>query len=338
MGLDLQSQVNYAGLSSDKLINNHIYPLMVIEDLTTSYAILQTSAGSNAALTGTVTMHKITDYLNNPGIYFMVKFEEVYENASDVTTIGAESWSDTLLFVPVILRPGESFSDYLMNGADDKFLTRGRDNMIQYKYGIDMELRTFLISTAVYIRQLSIVDSGTEYSSTKINAGWGLSTINDNSVGVDAQDETIAFRIISTDVTGASVRWTSETITINCEIKCVPEIIVLSFVGALGEETILFRGLPSEVGGTEKTFRKDQNRIRKVLKAYKRTSEILRTLYETEGLRRLLHELIYAEQPVWMYNADFTDNYREVTVISDETAIEDQKALIESEIEVEYYE
>ena len=338
VGLDLQSQVNYAGLSSDKLINNHIYPLMVIESLTTSYAILQTLAGSNAALTGTLTVHQITDFRNNPGVYFMVKFEEVYENASDVTTIGAESWSDTLLFVPVAMRPGEDFTDYVINSADDKLLSRADNISPFYKFGVDMELRVWFISTDVYIRIRVAIDANPDYASGVVaNAGWGMFILGDASFPVAVTDETLGLRVSAVD-SGGSTYYSSETRVVACELNCFPDIKVLSFIGALGEETIVFRGLPSEAGGAEKSFIKDQNRIRKVLKAYKRTGEVLRTLFETEGIRRLLHELVYAELPVWMYDADFDDGFREVTVISDETAIENQKQLIESEIEVEYYE
>ena len=126
--------------------------------------------------------------------------------------------------------------------------------------------------------------------------------------------------------------------TINCELVDYPNIKALSFVGDLGEETILFRGLQNKTGVAEKSFTRKANRTRKVLKAYKMFRHILRTLYETEAMRELLHELLFTEKEVWMFNSDQAANYTEVTVITDETEITNQDELIESEIEIEYYE
>ena len=337
LGGNVLSEAKYAGLSSDKLIANHIYIMHMPAAEAASYIILETVAGANAALTGTLTIHKIADFKNNPGVYFHVKFEEVYEDASNVTQIGAESWSDTLLFVPVSVRPGEAFDDYLIDQTSKKFISRAEDGAALFKYGIDMEIRLLAISVATYAKITLTTDAGAT-SSTKANTGWLIAILNDNVGSIDAEDETAQIQMLSADRTGSADHYTGADVIISTELKCFPDMSAFSFVGALGEETILFRGLPSEEGGAEKSFIKDPNRIRKVLKAYKRTGEVLRTLFETEEVRRLLHELVYTELPVWMYNEDFTDGYREVTVLNDDTPIKNQKQLIESEIEVEYYE
>jgi hypothetical protein len=131
------------------LQKERVYFFHATDDDTVSAVTIGHGAGANGNFTGTFSIHKITDFKNNPGVYFHVKFEEVYENASDVTTIGDEEWADTMLFVPVVLRPGESFSDYLMDpsGLSGKFLVRSTEHpssntwisVNKYKDGIDME-------------------------------------------------------------------------------------------------------------------------------------------------------------------------------------------------------
>lgn len=336
----LQAETKYAGLTSGKLNANHIYFLMAHE--TTGYVrAYLTAPGSTIVVTGTFTIHKITDHRNNPGAYFHVKFEEVYENAAGVTTIGAESWSDTLLYMPVAVRPSESFTDdYIINSLGDNFLTRAGDMNSVFKYGIGMELRVMYAAVSAWVRASIVVDAGSETDNDIPNAGWGIIAANSEggyTNNPDADDETIGFVLTSINF-GSGVIYAGASMNINCETDCYPNMKALNFVGELGEETILFRGLGSKIGTTEKAFYKNANRIRKVLKTYKRFNEVLRTVFETEDLRMLLHELINTEKEVWMNDSNADVEYTEVTVITDETPISDKEELIESEIEIEYYE
>ena len=326
----------YAGLDTGELQEDKIYFILVTASEATPFIALGNSSGDlNFNIISTIK--SISDYKNNPGVFFSIKFEEVYENASDVTTIGDESWSDALLFVPTVLRPEEDFdSDYLMDVAANEFLTRTDEADQKYKFGIGMEMRIMFVSNTPYIKTLFTTDVGTTTSVLTSNAGWGILVISDNATDIDAEDENIIVAIQGFDPTDDEL-WQSESITINTELNCHPDLKALSFVGDLGEETVVFRGLLSESGAASKSYYRNQNRVRKVLKAYKFIRMLLRTLYESEEAHRLLHELIYTEKDVWMYDSDFTDNYREVTVVTDEVQIENQKELIESEIEVEYY-
>lgn len=335
------SRNRYAGLSSGKLTGQHMYFFLAIGDNLNPYMYLgNDNAGTNLACTD-ITIRKISgedSFKGNPGIYFKVKFEEVYENASDVTTIGDTEYSDTMLFIPMSVRPGESFSDFLITDATtEDIATRNVNGDVKYPFGAGLELRFFFITTCPWVRIEVVTDAGTSYV-TGVCYGWGIIIISETTCTIVSADADIVIAVKTSNYALTLNSGTSTDLSILNDTKCYSDLKALSFVGALGEETVLFRGLPSEAGGAEKSFIKDQNRVRKVLKAYKRSGEILRTLYETEEMRRLLHELVYTGLPVWMYNEDFTDSYREVTVITDETAIEDQKSLIESEIEVEYYE
>jgi len=184
------------------------------------------------------------------------------------------------------------------------------------------------------------VDAGTNTENDLPCAGWGMVVVNSEggfTHNPAATDETIGM-IIRSIVNGGGIIYTGGTLTIECETDSYSDYNVLSFVGALGEEIILFRGLETEIGSAQKSYHLDQNRARKVLKAYKRTNKTLRTVYETVGVRRLLFELIYTEQDVWLYATDVTAGYRQVTVVSDEATISDQRELIEGEIDIEYHE
>lgn len=324
----------YAGLDSGELQPNHIYFFFVREDDATPHLFVgNDTPGTN--FNGTFSAHKITEYKNNPGVYFAIKFEEVYENASDVTTIGAESWSDTLLFIPAIVRAGETFDDFLIDGASKAMLSRAQDADIKYKFGTGQEVRIFYASVSAYLRTTIVTDAGSSIENDIPNMGWGIQVLNDNIASVDAEDATIGFALSSIVLAGG-ILYSATPITINAELDCHPIYKALSFVGDLGEETILFLGLPSETGSMLKSFIRNQARARRVLKAYKLTEMVLRTLYETEELRRLLHELCYTEKAVWLFDSDLTDNFRVVVVVTEEVPIYQQNQLIENEIVIEY--
>ncbi len=335
----IYGEILYVGLTGGRITKNHLYYFLATDDSYTDPVISLYTSGNNAAeFIGSFTIHTISDFQDNPGVFFRVKFEEVYENASNVTTIGAESFSDTMLFVPVIVRPDESFDDdYLMNGDDDQFLNRSADAGSKYKFGASMEMRLMFVSTNPYFKHIVITDAEVEISGITVNTGWGILIINDTSRNIEVTDEDIVVNIAGWDPVDNDL-WQSEFLIIETELNCYPDITVLGFIGQLGEETILFRGLPDEVGSVLKSFYRDANNIRKVLSADKSTSLTVRTLIESEEFRRLLHELCYTELPVWMFDTDFTDNYREVTVITDASQIKRQKEQFETDIELEYFE
>ncbi len=327
----------YAGLNYGELIPNHIYFFMAIgNDASPHINIGNPSPGLN--FSGTFTVHKITDTKDDPGVFFWVCFEEVYENALGITTVSDTEYADCMLFVPVKVRPGESFSDYLniTAGAEKKFLTRAEDGDVVYKHNAGMELRAMFLTVCPWLRIRVTPDAAYTQVYNVVGTGWGFVVVNDSVINVDGDDETLELHVASQQSYGGADAGVVANMTINCDRKCYGDLRVLSFVGDLGEETILFRALPSENGRVTKEFYKTQSRIRKVLKVYARTNMILRTTYESEGLRRLLHQLISTDLPVWMFDPDMYDNYRVVTVISDDVPILDQDELIENEIEIEY--
>ena len=325
--------IQYAGLSSGKLQANNIYYFLVTEDSLTPHIYLGNAAG-DIDVEGTLTVHKITDFRNNPALFFDVKFEEVYENVSNVTTIGAESFSDALLFFPVIVRPSEDFDeDFLAQDGSQDYLSRSKDN-VKFILDNNVEFRYELaINTAVTIKAKCVIDTVSTVVSTASNTGWAILMVNETTApGLNNTLDSFGAIIYNNATT-----W-NQIITIEIEHKCYPAISAISFVGDLGPETLIFKGLPSEIGRSEKSFYKDVNRIRKVLAAHKSITKIIRSLYETEEIYRLMYELINAELDVYELDNSLIDHYREVTVMTDSSNIRDENNLFKNEIELEYYE
>jgi len=335
----------YCGLSSGELKPNHIFFALMDEDqLTTTPYIGLGNADGEVNFAGTVTVHKLDinsgDLKGNPGVYFKVKFEEVYEDVDYETDIGAEAFSDTMLFIPAVVRPGEDFEDdFLMDGSSHNFLSRQGGDVGLYKYGIGMEARVMWCCVSAWVRAVTSVDAGTNIENDIPNMGWGILAISDSGASTynpDAEDETIAFTLSSV-VYGGGVLYSS-SIILSCELKCFKSIKCLSFVGDLGEEFVLFRGLYSERGLADKSFYKDVNGMSRVLRATKKLRMKLRTLVEDGGVRWLLHQLTYTEKNVWLFNLAEPTGFKEVTVLDKEATIYDRNELIEEEIEIEYYE
>ncbi|MCK4815657.1 hypothetical protein KA005_07805, partial [bacterium] len=134
----------YAGLNSGECRQQQMYFMLVMEDAATPFIFLGNDNDSTNLGAQENTIRKITDFKDNPCVYFKVKFQEVYENASDVTTIGDTEYTDTLMFVPIVVRPGEEFTDYLITDAGatltDKIATRNIDGDIKYPFEHDLEL------------------------------------------------------------------------------------------------------------------------------------------------------------------------------------------------------
>lgn len=191
-----------------------------------------------------------------------------------------------------------------------------------------------------YLRATVVNDAGSEIINNIPNTGWGMFIIGDTTTPtypMDADDETIGVALYCI-ANGGGVIYTPATMLIQCITNCFPQIKCLAFVGDLGEETFIFRGLHTETGEAEKTYYKNANRIRKVLRAFKKINLKLRTLHEGTARRRLLNELVHSESDVWMYVEDAPLGYRSVTVIDNDIVIGDRNELFESSIDVEYYE
>jgi len=336
----------YSGNSGGRHQANHIYYFVMPYADTTPYIFLGGDAeGTN--FSGNFSIKKISDFKGNPGIFFVVKFQEVYENASDVTTIGATRYSQSYLFAPVHVPVGDSFTDYLISTSGKRYCAKRRENVAGSGiYGVATE---FISNEGMEVRIMGLcvnpfmtariysVYGGNDDDAFQC-AGWFIHVVNDNTHTPTAADTFMVVQHYSLNEARTVGQYTGSGLYVWRDQNCYPDVRALSFVGDLGEETLLFRGLHTELGVAEKSYYQNVNRIRKILKAYRSVRHRLRMLYERRAVRELLHELIYTDGEVWMYDSDFTDGYREVTVVDDEVIVSDRNELFDSEIEVEYYE
>jgi hypothetical protein len=289
----------FAGLTGAGKYSANKFCLFCMPYADTTPFVFLGSNNSSTQFDGTFSVKKISDFKGNPGVYFTVKFQEVYENSSDVTTISDTEYAQSLLFMPVRVRPGETWDDFYANGSAGRLLTRAdNEAAAMYKYNIGMELRVLFCSAESFTRVTVIADAGSPIVNNIQNCGWGMAIANDTNLSIDAQDETVGFTV-SAIVNGGGILYTIGSMSVNCETRCFKNAIAIGFVGELGEETILFRGRHTETGQAEKTYYKNVQRVRRVLSAFKRTRLKLRSLVETVEIRRLMHEAVYTEFPVW---------------------------------------
>ena len=328
-----------ASVTAYGLRSNHIYFITLPSQYDHHYIGLSSSAYAN--FSGTFALYKISDFQDNPCIYFRINFIEVYEDTNNITQSGDYAFSDSYLFVPAIMRGGQNFANFRIDAASKNFLTRHEHgtgpSIGLYVYNTGMELRYMFVSATPYGRLTIVTDYGSEIDNDVPNPGWGIAVINDNVATFADTDESFGITFASI-ILGGAVIYTGAAMVIPCDLVKYANIAALSFIGDLGEETLVFRGLETIKKGAEKSYYMDENNIRSVRKATPRINRILRTLYEVDGVLDLVHELICTEKEVWMYDETLTNKYRVVTVVSDEVTTVEKRSLVSADIEIEYYE
>ena len=329
----------YAGLDDTEGTmgeRNNYYFLLTDDTYLGTYITLENNGP--CAGDGTISAYKVTDYNNHPVVFFRVVFTEVYENATDVTTTGDVEEADTYMFVPVVTDPGETFNaDFMFSSANtQKPLSRTINSGIKYTYGIGMELRVlFIHNLGISVQTVTSVGGGDTTGSVTTSIGWSMLVINDNTItGLTSSTTTMTVNLVE----GVNEDWDNGEFTLECELLCNPNKKIITFTGDLGEEAIVFDGKETLVMQTEKTYYKKSDRTSRTLKSYRKAIHTLRLRYSNENINYLIHELMHTNLPVFMLDTDFTDNYREVGVITDNVVIKDGRDITENEIQLEYYE
>lgn len=491
-GSDLQ-EAKYYGQTANK-----ITLVRIAENLSSCYVVLGNIDG-NIYLSTKVTIKKITDFINDPSIYFKIKFTEYYENSSGVTTAGASSWSDTLLYIPAIIPNGQSFdSSYLLKNADFsvadkyrwhlpsqdelnqmyvnlhlnglggfstslvywsssessatkawsqyflegsqlnypkylvrnirpirsftdisgayalgdkgpsggwifyiddimgtiyyyeaapaditaaawsnitataisitsttigsgetnteriidqsghtgsaaldsanhvfndsyKFLNKGIRNGEKLSTNESQEMRVLFATDETYINAW---DSDAGFNGAENNPGYGYIIINSTTIGAATSTWEFAIYAVRDSVNGQI----SEELNLQIDNKCFTDSRVLLYKGDLGTETMFFAGQSDKRHIVDRETYRNTNYEPRTINTQRRTIEKLRTGYQVQELRDLLKELISSELVVWMMDENLTDNYREIAVTSKEVVAKSKDDLIQSEIDIEYYE
>jgi len=333
-----RNEIQYAGLSNRKLGANTNYYFLLTDGAYVSPTMALYTGVYPATLAIDPNLYKVTDNHNNPTVFFRVVFSEVYENASGVVTTGDIEESDTMMFVPVVVEPGEVLADdYLLSDSvvTPKPCNRGVvSGGVKYKYGVGMEIRLLYIWNSEITINSWYNDGSAHSGATAPGIGWAMLIINDTTIA----GLTASLASFSVDLVDAQGDWGLSALTINCELISYPDMEALSFIGDLGEETLIFRGAAIKNGTSERMMYANSNRIRRTARAFRKISHVLKTLYETEEVNEVLHQLTYSELPVWMYNKGLADKYREVGVITDTVKLSERGEMFGNDLEVEYNE
>jgi hypothetical protein len=296
-----------------------------------------TIGGENIDVTLLATIHKITDFKNNPGVYFRVKFTEVYENSSGVTTTGATAETDAMLYMPAIMPEGEDFNTNYLTSAGgssgSKFLNKSVRNGMQFINGIGMEMRLLFVTDEPVILPY---DTQNASGSEKTGCGWGMLVINDNIIAFP-ENSNIQVAIFSKSgvTTTESIK---ETYRINLSNKCYEDMQTLTFVGDLGEEIFYFTGGTDKGYKVERESMRKENGIMKHLSAYRKTEMDLYTGWVDEDLLPLFLELLSTVIQVKMIDTDQTDNVIDVTITDQAMNVKQREQLKQHKIGIEYHE
>ena len=305
---------------------NKVYFHVVSVDNTTPTVRIGNTIGA-VNFTATASIKTISDFIGNPAVYFKVKYEEVYENSSGVTTIGADETTTSLLYVPVSIPIGETFNaNYLLAATNDKLLNESIRSGAKQLVGADMEHRVMYATDECYVRPYRNAGAGTAV----LNCGYGFLIVNDTTITANDAIKMAALRDTTTYII-------SETLTITLDTKC-QKSKVLSFKGDLGDEVFIFTGDDNKSYMTEKEFYKTNTGRRKPLSSKRQTQKILTTGYLQEDLRELLLQLIDTILPVWLFDGNAENDYRDVTVLTEDVNIINGEDLIENQILIEYHE
>jgi hypothetical protein len=303
-------------------------------DNTFQYESYITIGGVSIDVTLLITINKITDFKNNPGAYFRVKFSEVYENSAGVTTIGGTAATDTLLYLPAIMPTGEAFTtNYLFSGLSSKFLNKGARNGMKFINSVGSEMRVlFATDEPVLIPYDNQNGSGSEH----VGCGWGILVVNDNIIqNPTSPNIQVAVFGKSGEVTTSSL---SENLHIYLDNKCYDDMQILTFVGDLGEEIFYFTGGTDKGYKVERESMRKENGIMKHLSTYRKTEMDLYTGWVDEDLLPLFLELLSTVIQVKMIDTDQTDNVIDVTITDQAMNIKQREQLKQHKIGIEYHE
>ena len=318
-------ELSYAELEANKVY----FHVVSVDNATPTVRI--GSSGGEVDFVVTASIKTVSDFIGNAALYFKVKYEEVYENASNITTIGAEEITTSLLYVPVAIPVGETFNgDYLMAGSADKFLNASLRAGTKHLVGSNMEHRIMYATDECYVRSYEFRGG---FGAVVLNAGYGFIIVNDNTLNSLVLDTFIEVR----GYRGATSVQISESLPIVLDLKC-QNTKVLSFKGDLGDETFIFTGEDNKTYLAEKEFYKTSSGQRKPLSSKRQTQKVLTTGYLSLALKELLLQLIDTIEEVWLLDTDAENNYQNATVLTSKVEIIEGESLIEHQILVEYHE
>jgi len=308
-----------------------------------SYLLMPTSAGSITIRVGNVAsqnfsgnfdLRKITTDRTAIGqmvVPYFVRWDEVYEDSTGVTTIGAAATSRLFRYVPAssLLNIG---NDYVMVAGSTKAFANlnFRAGAMKWYTGTPNEMRLTFFTEQVDVDLYQGKNGGALSSTATMFCpeGWGVVILDANSMAsVTSQSQ---FRL-NDGVAGTAI---SEVLTVLASTKCSSNRAILEYTGYTGgEECMAFEGDNSSSFDVVRTNYKDSRGVSRPVSAKGVGKHRLKTLFSDMYTSDYLTALLVAKDVKLLFPAGTSP--LEVTVTSDSGQLHSTD-LFNNEIEIEY--
>lgn len=288
---------------------------------------------------GTFFLYKITtdrDTIGSPLCPYVVFFQEYWENASGVTTAGADNslsvYNNVFRFVPA-LGDDNAFTEYVMHDSTCFFANKTlRNNAVKFFTSNPLEYFVVFFTEYVSLELFYSKDGAAADHATEpfCYEGWGILIIN---VGEIMASVATSLAFYFKEKSAATV--ISETVTIYPDTLQIDERVVLEFIGLTGgTEYLAFEGLTDVQYVTERNYYKAYSRNRKGLSFRGFVREKIETLFKDMVKSEYLKTLLISDEVKKLEASYATPT--EVTIITDAVRTDGGREMFTNTLEIEY--
>jgi len=247
---------------------------------------------------GTFFLYKITtnrDTIGSPLCPYLAFFEEYWETAAGVTTLGANSSSSVYnhiyRYVPAV-GDENAFSKYLLGTATSRFACKTLRNGAASKFFTNNPYEYFVtfFSEYVFLDLVYSKDLGGVLSAANpvCYEGWGVVIIN---IGELMSSVTSSLSIAFLELLSQIV--ISETCTISVDTSQIDERVILEFLGLVGgTEYLVFEGKKDVNHVTDRSYYKSATKINKLLSVSGKTKQFIETRFKDMNNASYLESLL----------------------------------------------
>jgi len=288
---------------------------------------------------GTFFLYKITtnrDTIGSPLCPYLVIFEEYWETAAGVTTLGADSsasaYNIVYRYIPAVGDEND-FQKYVLNDPADLFACKTLDNIVCKFYTSNpKEYFIVFFTEYAYLCLWYFIDGGGNVSNLfTCYEGWGVIIINEGELMLGATLYT-TLRIGKYDL-GATLY--SDAYHVHIDSSQIDERVILEFDGVLGgKEYLAFEGVEDIRFITERSYYKGTGRNRKPLSYHGINRQSLETRFKDMNNAAYLKSLLVSEAV-----KKLEDSYAaptEVTMLTEEVIISKGVEMFTNRLDIEY--
>lgn len=312
------------------IFSNNTYYIMALS--TGNIKLLVGNANGELNFAGDFFAFKITTNRTTIGgllAAYRVKFTEIYEDGSGVTTSGATALTKVRRFVSA---SKDSFTEYVMHDnvchfASDTLTAKAVKYFTHTNWNREYFIAFFTEYAYITLSYRPNLTGGTERNFVCYE-GWGVVILNTGEI-MSTVTSAIDMWIEDYD-TDAHI---SETLVVYVDSTDVAERTILEFDGASGgKEYLAFDGLKDIGFHTSRAYLSGENRNRKLISSKGFNRQRLETRFNNMANTQYLKDLLLSEQ-VKKIEASYVDT--DVTVVSDSVKTANSE-MFTNNIEIEY--